>query len=69
MNADGSNITRLTNNEASDSDPTVSPDGSRIAFISDRDGNREVYVMNADGSEQTRLTTSDADEWTPIWSP
>jgi TolB protein len=34
-----------------------SPDGERLAFISERDGDREVYVMRADGSEQERLTS------------
>src|ERR1044072_4457908 len=36
MNADGSNQVRLTNNSASDLEPSFSPDGSKIAFISDR---------------------------------
>ena len=56
MNADGSNVTRLTNNAATDRDPAFSPDRSKITFISNRDGNSEVYVMNADGTNQTRLT-------------
>ena len=48
----------LTNKPGDDlSTPAAwSPDGSRIAFASDRDGNFEVYVMNADGSGQTNLT-------------
>jgi dipeptidyl aminopeptidase/acylaminoacyl peptidase len=41
----------------------------RIAFVSERDGNREIYVMNADGSGQTRLTNTTADEWGPAFSP
>ena len=41
----------------------------RIAFVSDRDGNREIYVMNADGSDQTRLTHSAADDGSPCFSP
>src|SRR5215212_6011065 len=45
-------------------------DGTKLAFTSDRDLNREIYVMNAqDGSNQTRLTDSaDSDEF-PSWSP
>src|SRR5256885_2251960 len=39
MNADGTGVTRLTNDPASDSQPAWSPDGSRIAFTSTRDGN------------------------------
>jgi len=45
MNADGSQQTRLTCNDADDGSPTWSPDGKRIAFHSDRDGNYEIYVM------------------------
>ena len=47
INADGSAPTSLTNNAAHDFSPAWSPDGSRIAFVSDRDGNREIYTMNA----------------------
>src|SRR5207249_4993650 len=46
-----------------------SPDGSRIAFSSSRDGNNEIYVMNADGTGQTRLTTTTASNLHPTWSP
>lgn len=42
---------------------------ARIAFISDRDGNSELYVMNTDGSGLKRLTDTEADEWYPSWSP
>ena len=56
--ADGSNETRLTYNPAHDSYPSWSPDGSKIAFQSRRDGTQEIYVMDADGSNQTRLTTN-----------
>ena len=41
----------------------------RIAFVSERDGNPEVYSMAGDGSSQTRLTRSGADDWSPAWSP
>jgi Tol biopolymer transport system component len=47
---------RLTDNLACDFVPSWSSDGSQIAFDSDRDGNRDIYVMNADGRRQTRLT-------------
>ena len=40
--------------------PSWSPDGRRIAFVSKRDGNQEVYVMNADGSGQRN---HDAKPW------
>ena len=69
MNADGSGVTRLTDNDADDWSPAWSPDGRRIAFDSNRDGDFEIYVMNADGSGVTRLTDNDADDWSPAWSP
>ena len=47
---------RLTHDWANDEVPVWSPDGTKIAFISDRDGNEEIYVMNTDGTGQTRLT-------------
>ena len=43
--------------------------GGRIAFVSPRDGNGEIYVMNADGSSQTRLTNNPAEDQGPAWSP
>jgi Tol biopolymer transport system component len=69
MNADGTNPTRLTNNDDLDQDPDWSPDGEKIVFISDRDGNTEIYVMNADGTGQTRLTNTRSFELAPVWSP
>jgi Tol biopolymer transport system component len=72
MNADGSDPTRLTDNPADDFAPAWSPDGSRIAFVSDRDqsaGVYDIYLMNADGSGVTRLTADTAIDYSPAWSP
>ena len=45
-------------------------DGTKLAFTSDRDVNREIYVMNAqDGSNQTNLTMNPATDEFPSWSP
>ena len=40
-----------------------------IAFVSDRDGNREIYVTDASGRKQTNLTKNPADDYSPAWSP
>ncbi len=56
MNANGSGQRSLTRNPATDADPAWSPDGRKIAFVSNRGGTYEVYVMNPDGSGQQRLT-------------
>jgi hypothetical protein len=69
MDQDGNNQVRLTTSPAYDDQPKRSPDGTRIVFMSDRDGNFEIYTMNADGSNQTRLTNSLAGDGFPAWSP
>jgi murein DD-endopeptidase MepM/ murein hydrolase activator NlpD len=69
MNKDGSNQVNLTNNDTGDSYPCWSSDGSKIVFISDRDGNGEIYVMESDGNNQKRLTNTIEDEEYPCWSP
>jgi TolB protein len=69
INADGTGLTNLTNNDADDVDPSWSPDGAKITFVSNRDGNPEIYVMNADGSDQIRLTKNLASDFWPDWSP
>jgi Tol biopolymer transport system component len=48
--------------------PAWSPDGRKLAFVSRRDGNSEIYVMNADGSEQENLTRQPANDSHPSWS-
>jgi Tol biopolymer transport system component len=69
MDPDGSSQTNLTKNLAPDFDATVSPDGKKIAFRSDRNNNADIYVMNRDGTGQTRLTTDPAFDFDPTWSP
>jgi Tol biopolymer transport system component len=77
MNSDGSRQTRLTNAadacpdgnfDCGDQQPAWSPNGRKIVFTSDRDGNDEIYVMNADGTRQTRLTNSAGRDIKPKWS-
>jgi TolB protein len=46
-----------------------SPDGSKLAFTSNRDGNPEIYVMNKDGSGVRRVTNNPAIDVSPTWSP
>jgi TolB protein len=53
---DGSDLVRLTRNDAYDAEATVSPDGRRVVFTSTRDGDIELYTMNVDGSDVRRVT-------------
>lgn len=69
LNSDETAAIRLTNDPAIDFQPAWSPDGQRIAFTSNRDGNNEIYVMNADGSDLTNLTQNPANDRDPAWSP
>jgi Tol biopolymer transport system component/putative hemolysin len=69
MNADGSDPRNLTDGATSDTSPEWSPDGSHIAFQSDRDGNPEIYVMAADGSNPRNLTSHESYDASPAWSP
>jgi TolB protein len=48
--------------------PAWSPDGRKLAFVSERDGNAEIYMMNADGSAQENLTRQPASDNHPSWS-
>jgi Tol biopolymer transport system component len=69
VNTSSDDQRNLTRHPASDDDPRWSPDGSQIAFSSDRSGNYEVYVMEADGTDPRRLTQSPAVDAQPAWSP
>jgi Tol biopolymer transport system component len=71
-NADGSGREQLTTQSAGSADrsPVWSPDGSRIAFVSNRDGGfPELYLTNADGTGVARLTNNSLIDANPSWSP
>ena len=69
MDLDGSNQTNLTNTSVRDYSPQFSPDGSKIVFVSNRDGNEEIYIMDSDGSNQIRLTNNSVYDRRPQLRP
>jgi TolB protein len=68
MNADGSGVMAITSAPtAFDSNPTWSPDGARIAFSSDRDGDYDLYVVKVEGGRVSPLTRNSVMDIYPSW--
>jgi TolB protein len=67
IRVDGSGDRRLTNNAADDEHPAWSGDGKTVAFVSDRDGNEEIYAIDLATREETRLTENPARDIEPAW--
>ncbi|MCQ3930723.1 MAG: hypothetical protein DPW16_09695 [Chloroflexi bacterium] len=78
LHVNSGEITQLTQNLVDrqfyrNTDPALSPDGSQIAFVSDRDRPSsdnpltDIYVMNRDGSDQTRVTFNEVYDSSPAW--
>ncbi|MBI3995737.1 MAG: PD40 domain-containing protein [Nitrospirae bacterium] len=59
----------LSKNPAMDDIPLLSPDGKKVAFVSNRTGFDEIYVMDADGRHQLQLTFTRTREDYPRWQP
>jgi TolB protein len=69
MNRDGSQSRRLSDGRFSERNPSYSPDGEWIAFISMESGKPEIWVMAADGSQRTQVTDESSTTAQPRWSP
>jgi len=61
--------TRLTDATGYDAECSFSPDGSQVLFVSDRDGDPDLYLMNADGSDVQQLTNEPGYDGGPFFSP
>lgn len=69
IDADGSDLMRLTDDPAADQNPSWSPDGRAIAFSSERTGAGDIYVMDADGGNVRQLTDHPEYEGAPRFAP
>jgi len=65
----GRTVTQLTTDPGNDIMPRISPDGTRIAFASDRSGAWNLYVMPIGGGRAIQVTGTSADDLHPSWSP
>lgn len=65
----GAEVARLTTSPGIDVSPAWSPDGSQLAFVSERSGGPQIYVMSANGGGARRVTFSGAHNTDPAWSP
>lgn len=75
INADGSKLERLTEalrvdtkRPSSNEDPTFSPDGRHIMFVSDRSGTKQLWIVNPDGTNERRITYDNHNYFKPKWS-
>jgi acylaminoacyl-peptidase len=69
INADGSDHRPLTTGNRSDSTPRWSPDGTRIAYLSDADGKQQIYVRWMDSGQTARITNLEEGPDAIAWSP
>ncbi len=67
--SNGQNVKRLTSFPGEELLPKFSPDGERIAFSAEFEGNKEVYVMSVQGGKPKRLTFHPAEEYVVDWHP
>jgi TolB protein len=66
---DEAGVNPLTEHEAADKMPAVSPDGNQVAFVSERSGDEEIWVIPIEGGDAIRLTFDRGEDRYPAWSP
>lgn len=66
---DGRTVTQLTTDPSDDMMPAIAPDGTKIAFASNRNGNWDIYTMPITGGAPTQITFDADEEVQPTWAP
>ena len=70
LGIEGGKANRLTSGQAFDAQPKWSPDGKTIAYVSDRNGSDNIWLMDADGGHQRMLTREEQRQFvSPTWTP
>lgn len=69
VDASGEKLQNITQNKSEDLWPSFSPDGRKIVFQSDRNGNPDIFIMNADGTNVQQITSDSTRESYPGFSP
>jgi Tol biopolymer transport system component len=71
MKSDGTDLKQVTTGHGDDREPRISPDGTTIAFASDRafKGSYDIWTVKMDGTGPKQITSAPADEYEPNWSP
>ena len=67
MDYTGNNETRLTFNQKDDYDPIWGADGASVIFVSELDGDSDIFIMDTEGQSQQRVTNNDAIDESPTW--
>ncbi len=67
MNSEGTGLRQLTEGPSVNRYPSRSPRGDRIVYVSELDGNRDIWIINVDGSERVRLTKYPGIDSDPAW--
>lgn len=68
VNSTGEFISKITDDSFNNFAPELSPDGKKIAFYSNRDGDYDIYTVNADGTDLKNITNNDFGDFMPKWS-
>lgn len=69
MDADGGNLTNISNHPDEDWFPAWSPDGKQLTFVSHRDSNQEIYIADLATGEMRNLSNHPDNDTLPAWSP
>src|SRR5246127_3906751 len=69
INTDGTDHRPLTTGNRGDTSPRWSPDGTRLAYLSDADGKQQIYIRWMDTGQAARITNLEQEPQAIIWSP